>query len=549
MAFSLRRLKLKTRMILVLGLMVPLQTGLLGLFALQHLSHSLEEQMGERALHVAKTIAATPQIITAVARQDSQTLQPIALSLARQTDALFVVIGDRRGERLAHPNPSMLGHSMADDDNDSLTPTLAHGLGQVTKALGSLGLSMRARAPIYDQAGENVIGVVSVGYLLDQIETQIGHYRNTLLLVVFAAFLASVGTAIWFANHFKQAIFGLEPEQIGRLFDELNATLESVREGIIAINAEGLVTTINAAAINTLNLPQAAEVIGKPIQQVLPESRMNEVLENGEPQFDQEAWFGDLNLIVNRLPLRRNGDIVGVVSSFRRKDELDQVSRKLTQIQHYAESLRSQAHEYSNKLHTISGLIQIGATDQALALIGQETQDHQSLIHLLVDSVPDPLLAGCLLGKYNRARELGLNLVIDPESRMADLPERLPRESLVTIVGNLLDNAFEATLKHTGPQGRIHLSMTDLGNDLIFEIEDQGPGIPDDLEAHIFEKGVSSKVEPGHGLGLHLVSSLLEILGGSITLESLVNSGSRFTVYIPKQGNNNSHSPATEATT
>ncbi len=206
---------------------------------------------------------------------------------------------------------------------------------------------------------------------------------------------------------FQKAIFGLEPEQIGRLFQERNATLESVREGIIAVNSEGRITTFNKAAVDTLGLDANSRLTDRPIEEVLPDSRLMEVLRSGKPQFDKDVWLQDRNLIVNRLPLVQDNKITGVVSSFRRKDELDAVSKRLSQIQQYADTLRSQSHEYSNKLHTIAGLIQIGATDEALALIGRETQSHQALIQLMVEAVPDPILAGCLLGKYNRAKELG----------------------------------------------------------------------------------------------------------------------------------------------
>jgi len=138
------------------------------------------------------------------------------------------------------------------------------------------------------------------------------------------------------------------------------------------------------------------------------------VLKTGQPDFDREVWLRNRQMIVNRLPVREGDDIIGVVASFRLRDEVDQVSRQLTRIQQYADTLRSQTHEYSNKLHTIAGLIQIGATDEALNLIGSEVSDHQALIQLLLEAVPDPVIAGCLLGKYNRAREMGLVLTIAP---------------------------------------------------------------------------------------------------------------------------------------
>ncbi len=527
-------MKLETRMIVVLGLVALIQTTAIGMFALHYLSQSLHEQMGQRAMHVAKTIAAMPVVVEAVAARDAEFLQPLSLTLAYKTQARFVVIGDKLGFRLAHPRVERLGKPMHDDEGDFNEPALIFGKPYVQTAIGSLGATVRGKAPVFDSSDESVIGIISVGYTLETVEQVIDRYRLTLILVIGAAFCVSVLTAIWLAKHFKKAIFGLEPEQIGRLFGERNATLESVREGIIAIDRRGRITTFNRTAVETLGLSPELKLTGTPLLEVLPDSGMLEVLNTGQPQFDQEVWLHDLNLVVNRLPMQQNGIITGVVSSFRRKNELDLVSRQLTRIQQYADSLRSQAHEYSNKLHTIAGLIQIGATDEALNLIGQETQRHQELINLLLESIPDPVLAGCLLGKYNRASELGLTLLIDPDSRMAELPPKLPREQLVSILGNLIDNAFEATLAHQGPGGEVRLSMTDLGDDLIFEIEDQGGGIDESQLQRIFDKGVTSKSEPGHGLGLHLVQKLLTLLEGSVEVEPGDTGGSRFIVYIPK---------------
>ena len=530
----LRQLKLKTRMMLVLGIMALVQTGFIGLFALHYLQQSLDEQIGQRALHVAKTIASSPSVIDGVLRVDIDFLQPYSQMMADKTEARFIVIGDANNVRLSHPNPEKIGLSMGDDDGEDNASALKDGQGYISKALGSLGWSMRGKAPIFDNEMHEVIGVVSVGYHLDRVEEIIAKYRFTLIFVILLSFAVSALIAVWFSNHFKKAIFGLEPEQIAWLFDEQRATLETVREGIVAINDEGKITTFNKTAIETLGLRDDGNLRGRFIEEVLPNSAMLDVLHSGEPQFDREVLRGENIIIANRLPIKQKDEIIGVVSSFRRKDELDLVSRKLTRIQQYADSLRSQAHEYSNKLHTIAGLIQIGARDEALALIGQESQSHQALMHLLLRAVPDPVLAGCMLGKYNRAREMGLKLIIDPDSHMTDLPPHLPRENLVSILGNLIDNALEATLNHTGPGGEVSLTMTDLGHELIFEIEDQGAGIPDDMAPKIFEKGVSSKEEAGHGIGLYLVKAFLEKLNGTVTFEPGSPSGSRFIVYIPK---------------
>lgn len=534
MPLAYRKLKLKTRMILVLGLVSALQTGLIGGFAGYYLSESLYDEIGQRALMVSKTVAATPAVIDGVQQRDSAALMDLSERLAATNEALFIVIGDHNAIRLAHPDPSRIGHSMADDDDDYGTLALERGQAYVARAKGSLGESMRGKSPIVDPRTGDIIGIVSVGYSLEQVFSVIHRYNLVLYTVMSLMLVGSVLAAIVIAGRFKRAIFGLEPEEIAGLFQERDATLQSVREGIIAINRDGIITTFNRTAVRTLGLDPDTRLAGQPISDILPDNNLMTALETGESAFDQEVWLEGRQMIVNRLPVRQGNEIIGVVASFRLRDELDQVSRQLTRIQQYADTLRSQTHEYSNKLHTIAGLIQIGANEEALALIGSEVSDHQALIHLLLEAVPDPVLAGCLLGKYNRAREMGLRLVIDPDSEMSDVPDALPRDQLVSVLGNLIDNALEATRQQQGEGGIVHLSMTDLGRDLIFEVEDQGTGIPEDQQEKIFQRGVSNKSDGDRGIGLYLVRQFVDRWGGSVTVENLQPSGSRFTLYLSK---------------
>ena len=522
-------------MILTLGLVSALQAVFIGVFAGYYLSESLYNEIGQRALMVAKTIAASPTVIRGIQQRDVGALNTLTHTLATTNEALFIVIGDHNAVRLAHPSPERIGRSMADDEGDYGRRALVEGQGYISRALGNLGESMRGKAPVFEPASGAIIGIVSVGYSVRQVEATVQRYNFVLYGILGIVLLISILAAVVIASRFKRAIFGLEPEEIAGLFQERSATLQSVREGIIAINRDGIITTVNRAALTTLGLNSDVPVAGRPIWEMLPESDLMSVLATGTPDFDREVWLRNRQMVVNRLPMRQGDDIIGVVASFRLRNELDQVSQQLTRIQQYADTLRSQTHEYSNKLHTIAGLIQLGAYTDALGLIGSEVSSHQALIHLLLEAVPDPIIAGCLLGKHNRAREMGLHLDIDPHSQMTDLPDNLPREQLVSVLGNLIDNALEATRHHTGAHGRVQLSMTDLGHELIFEVEDQGPGIAPEVHHRIFEKGVTSKAGGEHGFGLHLVAQFLDVWGGSVTVENLGTSGgSRFTLYLPK---------------
>ncbi len=526
--------RLQTRLMLTLIFVVLLQATISGSFTLHYIKVVLEDRIGDQALQLSRVVSALPQVRQGLINRDVDQIQPLAESIREETDARFIVVGDLEGIRFSHPIVDRIGKKRVGGDNQR---AIEKKESYVSKAVGSLGPSMRGKSPILDDRGE-VIGVTSVGYMLDSVGETISGYQKSVIMIVIASLFISVLVGMAISEHFKRILFGLEPEEIARLFEERNTTLETVREGIISIDREGIITTFNKTAVETLKLPKHQSLTGRDIRQVLPDSDIWTALESGKPEHDKEVWINGQSLIVNRLPVLVQGQTTGVVSSFRPKGELELLTRQLSHIEQYAETLRSQSHEYANKLHTIAGLIQLDAKDQALELIGQESKGVQELVHLLVDAVPDPIVAGCILGKFNRARELGLELIVDSESHMVDVPEHLPRERLVTLLGNLLDNAFEATRlqlkQNTAGPGTIKLSMSDYGNDLIFEIEDHGEGIPLAEQQRIFEKGVSTKMEDGHGYGLFLVATILQELHGQITLSNLETGGGRVIVYLPK---------------
>ncbi|MFT5706745.1 MAG: two-component system CitB family sensor kinase, partial [Oceanospirillaceae bacterium] len=272
---------------------------------------------------------------------------------------------------------------------------------------------------------------------------------------------------------------------------------------------------------------------GRHLSDILPNSTMLDLLITKESQFDREIYRNNNILVGNRIPIFDGDKPVGVVSSFRLKDELEFISQRLTKSEQYSQTLRSQTHEYANKLNTIAGLIELGANKQALELISSETQAQQALIHLLVNSVENSVLSGCIIGKFNRAKEMGLNLILDDESTIGSLPKHIKPEQIITVLGNLLDNAYEASLKSQATS--IFLSMTDIGKDIIFEVEDRGPGIPAEVEQQIFSKGYSSKEEGGHGWGLFLAKQIVTLLQGSIQISKPSQGGCRITVYFPKE--------------
>jgi len=520
------------RMLLLMFLLLGALVSITWLMVSMLVSSILEEYIGRNALNVSKTVSLTTVVHEGLKNKNSTHIQLYAESVRKATGARFVVVGDHEGRRYSHPVPERIGKLMVGGDNPR---ALERGEAYVSKAVGTLGPSMRGKVPIFANSGK-VIGVVSVGYLQETVESVTEGYLQRVLLWVFGLFLFG-GIGTWLiARNVKQSIFGLEPVEIARLFRERNAILDSIREGVVAINDKGQVTMLDHEAAKILKIPPESG-IGTSIESILPQTRMLEVLKSGEEQFDQEMIIGDIEVIVNRVPIWQNGRVAGVVSSFRRKDEIDRMAQELTQIQEYSEVLRTQTHEYSNKLHTLAGLIQLGSHQEALDLIGRETSGYQELLGTLAETVPEPLLSAIILGKYNRAQELRIIFQLDPESRMIDIPKKINREKIVTILGNLLENALEAAQENTSGKRTVLLSMTDFGNDLIFEVEDSGSGIEDESVDLSLQHGFTTKSGTGRGIGLSLVHENLKYLGGHLTVVHSSLGGMRFTIYIPKHSN------------
>lgn len=521
------------KMIVIMSSFIVAILIFLGIYLDNFYSNTIEEQIGKRALSVAQSVALIPELKNAFFSEDpSGIIQPIAEAIRKETGAEFIVVGNTESIRYSHPIKSRIGKKMVGDDNN---PALVDGQAYNSIAVGSLGPSMRGKVPVFSNDGE-IIGIVSVGFLLDDINLTIDTYlKNTWYLLAIMILIGIIG-AIFISYHVKKAIFGLEPEEIAHLFNEKEALIQSLHEGVIAVNKAGEITTINQNAQKILLLDTTKEVVnGTPIKDVFKHTKLLDVIETGQSQFNQELWINDNLFVVNRVPIYKNNIVIGAVATFRNKTEIIELSKELSKVKQYSEALRSQTHEFSNKLYTISGLLQLKKTKEAIEFINKESQLHQEFIRFLIERISDPLISAVLLGKMNRANELGVTLIMDEESSLYYKPTEQQRESLITIIGNLLDNAFDAVAKNKENQKQVKVSFTDIGPEMIFEVEDNGLGIDDNAINKIFTEGYSTKGQPHLGIGLHLVNELIETLEGSILFEDSELGGTCFIVTIPKK--------------
>ncbi len=525
------------RMLIIMSLSGLLQLLVLSLAGFSYIKESQEQDMGEKAKRVSTYLAQSPFVISMIEQNNASDLQQRFRDLTYAIGAAFIVVGDKNGVRLIHPVDERIGLPMKGGDNDF---ALVHGQSYVSYAEGSLGQSVRGKTAVFDQQG-NIIGVVSVGYLLSRLQHRIEPYLAFLLIMAVLVLIANIIISYFISRRFQKAILGFEPEEIGRLYSELDVTMSTIKEGVLSIDSEGILRSINTRACEIFGLDKQ-QVLNRKLEDVLPSSDLQTLLDSQAEDNDIELFIHQKRIIANRSPIMVGNKVVGAVSSFRLKDEITELTEQLSQTKAYSELLRSQTHEHRNKLNTISGLIQMGEVEAVQHLIGRETEHYQSLIEFLRETIKDPLVAGMLLGKTERARELGLSLNVDEGSKLELLPPYIDAQDLVTILGNLIDNAFEATLSVVKEDSKLRqqrcditVSLSDYGNEIILEVVDKGCGIPESMTPeNLTQRGVSTKSNSNRGIGLFLVKQLTERYLGHMEMSNNRDLGARVTVYIPK---------------
>ncbi|MDN4075122.1 ATP-binding protein [Fictibacillus terranigra] len=512
-------------LVLLLGLLLIVL--LTGYFSYKE-SKQIEDNKGKMALELSKSISFMPTVIHAFETSDpSQTIQPLVEKIRKHTGAEFIVVGNTSGIRYSHPISSEIGKKMTGGDNERALK----GEYYVSKAKGSLGLSLRGKSPIYDKQGR-IIGLVSVGFLFEDINQQIMNNFLKVLFVSLFALLVSVIGSFLLSRNIRRDTMGLEPFEIAALYKEKNAVYHSVKEGILAIDKEGRITNMNQSAKKLLHIE--GSVRHMKVDGLFPSDYLYEVLKHGNPLTDKEMFWKDKTVIVNCTPLFHQNKISGVVASFRDKTEVEQMINTLSEVKRYSEDLRSQTHEFTNKLYVLYGLLQLGEYQQAIEMVKSETQILHVQNSVVFNQIKDTKVQAILLGKLGKASEKKIQFEIASDSFLEELPMHFQLSSLIVILGNIIDNAFEAVYHVKDP--KVTLFATDIGSDIIFEVEDNGKGLNEHEILLLFDRGYSSKQgdEP-RGYGLSNADEAVRDMNGIIEVQSNPGKGTVFTVYLPKK--------------
>jgi two-component system, CitB family, sensor kinase len=521
-----RRRQLSTRILAsVVGIL--LASTVVG-FVLVTLSQrsELQRDYQQRALAIARTFAAMPTIRQALTTRTSaerRVIQSLAEEVRHDTGATYIVVIDRRGVRYSHPDPALIGKTVKE-------PVIAlDGRDRTGVDHGNLGVSANAKVPIRSLSGTNIIGEVSAGILEGQVSGQLLRELPTLLLYFACALAIGVVASLTLARRLKRSTFGLELDEIAALFQEREAMLHGIREGVIALDRDGRVTLINDEAQRLITLD--GDPVGRTVEEVVSHRRLSDLLTGALTGSDTVVVTDEHILMVNRMPVSRDGRDLGAVVTLRDRTELEGLLRELDSVDSLSEALRAQQHEFSNRMHTVAGLIELGDRDAAIRYALDVSGQSAGRAEAIRERVEAPEIAALFMAKTTVAAERGVELELSEDSHLSH--PAIDTNTMLSIVGNLIDNAIDAAASGREPRN-VTVRLTTHDEAVTIEVSDTGPGVPKELSARIFTDGFTTKPPDGRGhrgIGLALVHRLVNRAGGTITVSC--TGATTFTVVLP----------------
>jgi two-component system CitB family sensor kinase len=492
------------------------------------------DSAAERMLAVASTLADDPAVLAAVREQDpSAVLQPYAVSLMDEQRIDFITIMAPDRTRYTHRNPAQIGGRYLGSTEDALA-----GRTHTETYTGTLGPSVRAIAPVEDGAG-TVVAMVAAGVTVDRVAIA----RNAQLPLVALIALGSLAFGALFSyalsRRLRMATLGLGTDQLARMFVFYDSVLHSVREGLLLTDRQGRLVLYNDQAARLLHLPQQRPAAAVHAADLAVPGSLGELLSSSRQAIDEVHVTDSRVLVVNQEPAvppsdkgQPGGRALGTVTTLRDHTEIESLTGELQTMRTLTEALRAQTHEHANRLHTIVSLIELDRRAEALQFATRDLQQSQQLTDHVVGAVDEPFIAALLVGKAAQANERGVELGIAVEGPIDS--HGIDPGDLITIIGNLLDNALDAAASSERRLVSLAVRTPDGGRrGVSIVVQDSGPGLSEADKARIFDLGFSTK-HPGtrgRGIGLALVRQAVQRRGGTLSVDN--DGGARFSVFLP----------------
>lgn len=497
----------KTQLILILSLALFL--GVAGTLINIHFER---EKRDQNLQNIAEAIAQSP--ILTKEQSDTTALNEYLDSLQATLDSIDVIsVVNQDNVRLYHTNQELIGTTY-----DGTLPEFESEMDgyYATNDRGPSGMQRRAYAAIYDEEG-NYIGFVMAIMLMQNIYKETFQTALIFILISIAAILMELLITKELSGTIKKSLMGYEPDVFTAMYQIRDNILESLDEGIIAVNGSGRVQFVNEAAeamLETMESGLGKRIIGQSLS---------------DYQLESETILAD------RAPIKENEKSIGELIILHDRAEYTKLMEDLTGTRYLVDSMRANNHDFTNKLHVILGLIQMQMYDEAVSYIENITIVQRATISKIMNAVNEPAVAALLIGKTARASELNIKFVFREGSFYSNSDMQLPSELLVTVIGNLIENAFEAMNdnKNYQEQNELLFGIYSKPNAVLITVDDTGVGIPAEHLEKVFENGFSTKGS-GRGTGLYQVKQMVERANGSITVESQEGIGTSFSVSFTK---------------
>ncbi|MDD7594826.1 MAG: ATP-binding protein [Clostridiales bacterium] len=404
---------------------------------------------------------------------------------------------------------------------------------------GPSGTQRRAYSAIYDSEG-NYIGFVMAIMLMENIKAETFQTLTFYALITLSAVLIELILSAELSNSIKRSLHGYEPDVFSAMYQVRDNILESLDEGIIAIDKTGSVQFVNNAAVSMLGGGQntgVKNIVGAPLGNICDGTLFDHTLKSGEKEFNiREPRLRRSDILIDRIPIKDDNGTVGAVGILHDRAEYTKLMEDLTGTRYLVDAMRANNHDFTNKLHVILGLIQMGMYDKATSYIENITIVQRTTISKIMSAVSEPAVAALLIGKAARASELNIKFVLREGCNYSKSDYPLPDSMLVTVIGNLIDNAFDAMNDNKAVFDKpkeLMFGIYSKPGALLITTDDTGVGIdPADID-RIFENGFSTK-GTSRGTGLYQVKTMVDELGGTITTESQKGVGTSFTVSFSK---------------
>ena len=539
---SLSRIQRKisaTQIILVVSLTIIL--AIIGIVT----NIKFEKDKTDRNLqNISETIATSPSFmendIQNGTAQDQVNLMRYLDSLKKSLyDVDVISIVNKNNQRFYHTNHSLIG-TQYDGEQPDFSPV--EKTFYIVNTNGPSGAQRRAYSALYSETGE-YLGFIMVIILTEHVNENVTQIITTYTILAVVAIIIELFITSRISKSIKNSLLGYEPDTISAMYLVRDNILESLKEGVIAVDKNGTILFTNNSAVKMLDKSSTAtEFIGKNIEQIKNGNVIKTVLNGSEKEFGIQGQRMDgTDVIIDRIPIKHEEDPIDTICILHDRAEYTKLMEDLAGTRYLVDSMRANNHDFTNKLHVILGLIQMEMYDQATSYIENITMVQRASISKIMNCISEPALAALLIGKTARAAELNVKFTLRDGSHFSNTDMHIPTEVLITVIGNLIENAFESmNAKEPNPSNpnELIIGLFSKEDSILITVDDTGLGISEENKQRIFENGFSTKGE-NRGTGLYQVKTMVENLGGLITVDSQENVGTSFFVYFSKEKKDN----------